>query len=864
MGARLRIPLDGDDWRCKAYLGEEWRFRRAYAGDSRDVHGWVPARVPGSVVADLVRAGVVDDPLVDRNSLATEWVAERAWVYRREVTLPDVLDDRRVVVGFEGLDPAGEIFWNGASAGVHDGMFVPAVRDITDLATPCRNVVAVVLAPAPVGEPQVGRTERVRTTKSRMSYGWDFCPRLIHVGVWDHAWIDVIDGVRIADVGVRTHLTAELDHARVEWSVDVEADERPAVEVTVSLDGRPVDPPQVVEAASGVATVSGVLELAQPALWWPNGHGAQPRYLLQVRARTAGGGGDGQGRFAAGGSDAREVAFGLRRVEVRPNDDAPADARPYTVVVNGRPIYLTGWNWVPMDVHHGVRDPDRLEHLLALAADAHVTLLRVWGGGLVETEEFYDACDRHGIMVWQEFPLSSSGISSVPSDDAGYVALLRATAEQSLPRRGHHPSLVLWCGGNELDGPDGLPLDDRGRDRGGPAIAALADVVARLAPDRVWLPTSPTGPTATCTLEAIERQPDGLHDVHGPWEHQGLEGQRTLYDRSTALLHSEFGVEGMTNLATLDAFVSPRHRWPADRSNPVWVHRGDWWINTPLVEECFGGILGDLETLCRASQFLQAEGLRYAVEANRRRQWRCSGTLPWQFDESFPTGFCTSAVDYRGRPKAVYHDVAAAYRPLQTSAAFATTAWGGRDLLTAEVSVSTGRDALDDRLEAALLSADGGRHQVHAWAVVAPAESSRHVATYTVALDSLPADGPPVLWLDLRLAAHPQADSRYVLSRTTDLAPLLALPPATLDVTVEADSLEVCNHGDVAALLVSAVDARPVTARGYLRVRGGNRTLMPGECCTLPFAWTGAPAHDRRIAVTGWNVPTVEVEAGDG
>lgn len=837
-----RIPLDGERWRCKAYLGDEWRMRRAFAGDTNDVHGWIGARVPGSVVADLVRAGEAADPLIDRNSRLLEWVAERSWVYRRDVSLPEPLDDRRVIVHFEGIDHAGHVFWNSEPVGFHEGMFVPAEFDVTHVAKAGRNVVSVVLSPAPHSEPQVGRTDRVRTGKSRMTYGWDFCPRLVHVGLWDRAWVDIVDGVRIAGVTVRPHLAVDLSEARVAWEVAAEthAEGRLVVEVAVLRDGRTVG----VETWQGWAGQStplhGWLDVQHPDLWWPNGHGDQPLYRLRVRARLEG-----------AGSHEHEVTFGMRRIDVAPNATAPAGARPYTLSVNGQRVYLKGWNWVPVDIHHGVEDPDRLAHLIDLAARAHVNLLRVWGGGLIEKDAFYRACDRHGIMVWQEFPLSSSGIASTPSRDPHYIAGMTAMAERIVPRRRNHPSLVLWCGGNELADGEGRPLDDRE-----PVLAALGDVVARLDPDRAWLPTSPTGPHATCSLEHIAQDPDGQHDVHGPWEHQGLDGQRTLYDRATSLLHSEFGVEGMTNLATLEAYLSPQHQWPPDRSNAHWVHRGDWWINTPLVQASFGGELPpELEALCRASQFLQAEGLRYAVEANRRRQWRNSGSIPWQFNEPFPNGFCTSAVDYRGRPKRAYYAVAEAYRPLQASAAFPTIAWGGREAFAAELWVSTGREPLDGRLAAALMSADGTPCHEESWDVSVKGESSACVASIDWLLDGLTSD---VFWLDLRInSAHPahheQAATRYVFSRTADLAPFLRLPPTTLEIRRDGDALRIRNGGDVAALLVGVADGRPASAPGYARFSSGHFCLMPAEQRQVSVTWTGAPGHDRSIVVGGWN-----------
>ena len=153
----------------------------------------------------------------------------------------------------------------------------------------------------------------------------------------------------------------------------------------------------------------------------------------------------------------------------------------YTFEVNGRRVYATGWNWVPVDIFDGVPRPEAEAHLLRLARDAHVVLLRVWGGGLIESTSFYDACDRLGIMVWQELSQSSSGTESAPSTDLAFIELLPGETRAIVSARRAHPSLVLWCGGNELADETG-PLDELRS----PVLASLRDVFATADPDRAW------------------------------------------------------------------------------------------------------------------------------------------------------------------------------------------------------------------------------------------------------------------------------------------------------------------------------------------------------------------------------------------
>jgi beta-mannosidase len=482
-----------------------------------------------------------------------------------------------------------------------------------------------------------------------------------------------------------------------------------------------------------------LLRVEEPRLWWPNGMGAQHLYPVDV--------GD------------REIRVGFRTLELVSPEPGTL---PYAFVVNGMPMYAKGWNWCPLDPLYGVPRPEKLERLLTLAARAHVNVLRVWGGGLIETPEFYEHCDRLGLLVWQEFAQSSSGLESVPADDDEFVAMMAAEARAIVPSKRRHPSLALWCGGNELarraDGRDDVPLDDSH-----PVLGALRAVVGELDPQRGWLPTSPSGPRFLNRLDVIEAEPAALHDVHGPWEHQGLRDHYALYDAGTAILHSEFGVEGMTNRRALESLVEEEHRWPADRSNPVYEHLGAWWNNAPLVQQCFGGLIDDVETMRRASQWLQYDGLRYAVEANMRRK-RSVGVLPWQFNESFPNAWCTAAVDWHGVPKPAYWGVARAYRGDHPSAEFVTCAWGSeRDVRARIHGDVTGR----------LVNLDGS--------VVAEARGE------VVARVSELSD---VFVLDL------EGRNRYVMTTAKTLAPLLELPRGR----IVLDHGTLRNTGGVAAL----------------------------------------------------------------
>lgn len=839
--APIMVPLGR--WELRGYLGDDWAWRDAHKPDTRDAIGWIPAEVPGSVLIDLWRAGEVPDPYFGRNSLFCEWVPQRTWVYRTRFRVEEAA--ARTLLRFEGVDHAARYFLNGEELGASEGMFRPVAFEIGERLRE-DNHLAVVIEKAPECEPQVGRTERVRIHKARMNYGWDFCPRLVHQGIWDDVLLISTGAIRIEEVWVRPVLAADLARAEVQVEVRTSGSGG-AAEVMVRAGQKTVAAGKS-ELLGGRAVLS--FDLEAPEVWWPNGSGAQPLYSAEIRVV------DGDGRE----SDRRSVRFGVRRVELDFNEGADPAARPYTFVVNGRRLYLCGWNWVPIDACYGPRRDGKLDHLLGLARRAHVNLLRVWGGGLIERTDFYNRCDQLGLMVWQEFSLSSSGIESKPSEDPAFVAMLAGDARAIVPRRRNHPSLVLWCGGNELQTTDGRPLDDEE-----PALAALAQVVRELDPDRAWLPTSPSGPVFGNRLDEIERAPRALHDVHGPWEHQGPEQHYRLYDRGTALLSSEFGVEGMTNRRALEALVPAHHRWPTGRENRVYFHLGAWWNNEPLVQKSFGGF-ADLDALRRASQFLQADGLRYAIEANRRRMGQSSGSIPWQMNESYPNAWCTSAIDYRGQPKPAYHAVRRAYAPLLVCARLDSPLLGGVEELSAELWVVAAPEVKARPGCELLVQLGGADGTIHAdarlHAAVVPG-AARPIGKVTWAISGVPDDA--VLLLEVSLSDPDDgarlAGNRYLLCGGRDLSALRKLPATELSASVERGQatwhLVVTNRG---RHLAHGIDLEEDGAPGRMVIEDSGFSLMPGEARSLDVEWREVPPAERRLRISAWNAAELHLE----
>ncbi|MGC8667541.1 MAG: glycoside hydrolase family 2 protein [Chthonomonadales bacterium] len=848
----MHIMLSGSDWRILGLVPSEWQWRRIGHEDctldrlNPPVPPWIPAEVPGDVQSDLLRTGQFPDPWKDLNSRFWEWTSQRDWVYHKDFQLGSLPEDARALLHFEGVDYACYVFLNSRKLGEHQGTYTSFDLDATEAVRSGTNRLIVVVEHAPF-EPeqqaQIGWTSRVRLWKPRFAYQWDWCTRLVPLGIHEDVWLEVWQQARLRSVRAHPRVVGASEG---EVTLDVELERQDVQPVVV--EARLQDPAgSQVAQASGPAEVSGdgpthwscTLCVEKPLLWYPNGYGDQPLYTVCVEVKNAGG----------SILDQWQRRIGFRSIQAVPNEGAPPEALPYTLVVNGKRIFLAGWNWAPIDQLYGPHHRKKYTHAIRLAKEAHCNLLRVWGGGLLEREHFYDLCDEAGILVWQEFPQSSSGIDNEPAHDAEYVAYCADQARQMVLRRAHHPSLALWCGGNELTNSDYRPLD-----ASHPVLAALGQIVQELDPDRIYVPTSPSGPVFAADPANTGR----MHDVHGNWLYMGDPQHYTFYNEIDPLLHSEFGCEGPANLRTLARVLSPSFLWPPDRTNPAWVHHGAWWINRERVEELFGKI-EELPAFVFAGQWMQYEGLRYAVEASRRRAWRTSGCMPWQFNEAWPNTSCTNVMDYFGGLKPAYWAVRTAYAPLLVSARYSSLRLSPGETLDAEAWVSASApSAAPGTLDWILYDAISGEN-LAAGSLNCPALKDGGSIPVGRIQTKVPAQ-PAVLVLALSAAGTAgRSDNRYFFStyEAAPFAPLLRLPAASPILSWKSPG-ELTLHCPAGGPPLLGVRLDPLgDFTGPYPTWGYWPFVAPGETVTCTFTGEGSIEVDaynaarRELEVTG-------------
>ncbi len=631
--AKQQYNLSCCSWRLKGtapYV--PLRGKSMETGESLcGITGWIPAEVPGGVALALYRAGYIEHPYYRMNSLKCEWIENKWWLYETFFLAPK-LSGTKIRLDFSGVDYECMVYWNNCFLGGHVGMFEPFSFDLTDFYRDGENVtLRVLLKHAPDEMGQIGKTSKTFTQKSRFNYKWDFGTRLVNLGIWQEIYLTSVDRAEMEDLFVRGELGKEGD-AFFKITARVPEQECFVAEASFSIkNGEETSVKQ--EIRNGKVELS--LPVKEPVLWYPNGVGEPGLYdvtvalyqdgvlLEQIRKRC-----------------------GIRKIESLKNENAPSHARPYLLSVNGVRMYVKGVNLTPMDHIYGDVPRKQTEDILRRAVEMNCNLVRVWGGGIIETEYFYECCDRLGLLVWQEFIQSSSGIDNIPSQNPDFLDLLKKSAIAAVMEKRNHTSLAVWSGGNELMDEKRIPVTEKNAN-----IAMLHKIVAERDSGRIFLPTSASGPG-----EFISREQDMSHDVHGWWKYQGNPQHYEFYSSSDSLFHSEFGCDGMSSMDSLKRFLPEEERiCPVPMSkNDIWRFHGEWWCTFGREEEMFGPC-NDLNRYITLSQWMQAEGLRYILEANQRRKFRNSGSIIWQLNEPWPNVSATSLLEYYGIPKMAYY-----------------------------------------------------------------------------------------------------------------------------------------------------------------------------------------------------------------
>ncbi len=603
----------------------------------------IPASVPGCVHTDLLAAGLIPDPYLDQNELALSWIGRTDWRYSCCFEADGVLFgyDRLELV-CEGLDTVATLELNGQRVASTRNMHRAYRFDVKPFLRAGRNELSVTFA-APTTHSEEKRNEHgdlpnayptpfnfIR--KMACNYGWDWGPVLTTAGIWRPIYLEAWSTARVASVRPLVYLSDDLMqaqvvvHAALAWAGNG-GEARLTAQLSSGQRGS-------ANVSAGQDQVALTLKVQDPELWWPRGHGGQPLYDLHVTLEQA----DAQ-------LSSVTKRIGLRKTELDTSSDETGSA--FTVVVNHKPIFCKGANWIPDDCFPTRVTEARYRERVTQAANANMNMLRVWGGGLYEQDAFYDVCDELGVLVWQDFLFACA---AYPEEEP-YQSEVEAEARYQVTRLSSHPSLVLWNGNNEniwgyYDWGWQEKLENRTWGKGF-YLELLPKVVAELDPTRPYWPGSPYS-------GAFELHPNA--DTHGTkhiwdvWNERDYTHYRDYRPRFAA----EFGFQAPPTYATVRKALSELVLTP---DSPAMLHhqkagKGQQKLQAGL--EAHFSAPETFDDWLYLTQLNQARALQLGVEWFRSLQPRCMGALYWQLNDCWPVT-SWAAVDGYGRKKPLWY-----------------------------------------------------------------------------------------------------------------------------------------------------------------------------------------------------------------
>jgi beta-mannosidase len=828
-------------------LNSGWQFRASgTAGDNTDHPGiaeWHAAQVPGVVHTDLLRNRLIADPFDRDNEFHLQWIGLTDWEYQTTFQLDaSALNHDHVDLVFDGLDTFADVYLNGESILKSDNMFRHWRIPAKNLLKPGDNTLRIVFHSAiekmlpyvkslPYVLPAIsthnfGNEENLATApytrKAPYQYGWDWGPRFVTEGIWQPIRLETWDALRIENFHIHQQkITADI--AEVTAELAIESTRATTASLTLSHNELSTTEAsgatQTLQLDAGMNHISVPIRIANPKLWFPVGYGAQGRYRFSASLRI--------GHDMAARS---EVKTGLRSVELRRVPDAWG--KSFEFAVNGILVFAKGADVIPFDSFPNRVTPQAHRQILQAARDAHMNMVREWGGGYYESDDFFDICDELGIMVWQEFMF---GGDMVPGDTS-FQENVRQEAIQQITRLRDHPSVVLWCGNNEIE-TGWHHWGDR---------QEFKESISAEARERVWqdyvvlfsdilrstvaqyadpVPYSPSSPSAN-----FEEVPDNPNngDMHywAVWHQQAPASDYTL---QFPRFMSEFGFQSFPEMRTIRSYAHQPEDFDI-RSTVMQAHQknkgGNERILTYMLREY--NQPKDFESFVYLSQVQQAEIIKIGAEHLRRQRPRTMGSLYWQLNDCWPVASWAS-IDYFGRWKALHYYARRFYDDLLISPFL-------HDDKVDVYVVSDQLQPLSGSIHARLLDFSGKVLLDQTTSVQVPAQSSAIYLTFDKAAISAKADlRRSFLVLDLEAGGKRISRNLQFFGVTHDLElPVAPKIEPTLGKSGEVYTISLKSPQLARSVYVSFGDLDVEFSDNYF-------DLLPGESVELKIKSSASP-----------------------
>jgi beta-mannosidase len=645
-------------------IKDGWKFRMISSEQ------WFDAKVPGCIHTDLLENGLIPDPFYRDNEAKLQWVDKVPCEYKTTFKVDkSILDRENIELYFKGLDTYADVYVNEQLVLSADNMFIewrvdvkkvleegenelriyfhsPFYRGLMEMEKHTDKLPTFLIAGFGVGNPPSTSTY---TRKAPYQYGWDWGPVLTTSGIWRNIYLRAWDNARINYLQiVQKELTDEKASLSAVFEIEATSPQEVVLNLSYKLNNiiKKVKPVKT-NLKKGVNFVAVDFEIANPELWWPSGMGAHPVYeftgsiLLDSKV-----------------IDNIKTRYGLRTAKVIQTTDGYGTS--FYFEINGVPVFAKGANYIPCDIFPSRVIGEHYEELIQVTVLANMNMLRIWGGGIYEDDIFYDLCDEHGIMVWQDFMVACY---SYPGHEE-FLKSVEQEAIDNVKRLRNHPSIVIWCGNNEIDmifnGFIKQMLEQRAPEIAAKAVKAYDDLFYTIIPEvckeyddsRFYWPSSPCGGWRV-------QQNSQSGDMHywGVWHQDHTFNQ---FNENMSRFFSEWGFQSYPEFKTVEEFTVPED-WDV-LSHVMKSHQksvgGNEKIDTYL--RMYYNTPKDFKSYLYVTQVMQAEAGKLGIETHRRNKPYTMGTLYWQLNDCWPVASWAS-LDYKNRWKALHYYAKKAY-----------------------------------------------------------------------------------------------------------------------------------------------------------------------------------------------------------
>ena len=662
-GMMLSIPCLASGV-IKKEVNKNWTFKQVRGNN------WYPATVPGVVHTDLIHNKIIEDPFFRLNERSVQWVDKEDWIYKTMLEIPaDLSGKENIQLHFKGLDTYADVYLNDSLILKANNMFREWTVHIKPFLKKDGNELRVYFySPLKIDIPKwdalpyqneagndqsenggvFNKKVSVFARKAGYHYGWDWGPRLVTSGIWRPVYLEGWNDARITNVFYRQD-NVNKKKAELKAQVKVLADKEGEATLTIHTPDVKKAWTKVATLHKGINTIETDIVIANPELWWTNGLGKQHLYSFTAELAI-------NGKLA----DSELTQIGIRSLKVINKPDEAGHT--FYFELNGVPVFMKGANYIPSDNFLPRVTNEKYERTILDAVNVNMNMLRIWGGGIYENDEFYDLCDKYGILIWQDFMFACSTFPA----KGELLDNIRQEAVENVQRLRNHPCIAIWCGNNECH----TAWFNWGWDRQYQKLGfadeirsmqknlfhdVLAQVVTENDPTAFYWPSSPYGgnPDAKCESGTANWNPNGDGHYWGVWH---AKDSIANYNVIRARFFSEYGFQAFPEYQSVLKYA-PEERDHNIYSDVMMAHqRGGSHANSLIEWYLLHEYRKpkDFPNFLYMGLLLQGDAIKTAIEAHRRDMPYCMGTLFWQHNDCWPVASWSSR-DYYGRWKAQHY-----------------------------------------------------------------------------------------------------------------------------------------------------------------------------------------------------------------